>query len=85
MYDSDRDGAIAFLVMEYVKGNDLKHHLDKGEVYTLQHRLSIMSELVSELAYTHQQKIVNPDVKPANLLVRAIGSITLADFGVARI
>lgn len=85
VYDSDRDGDIAFLVMEYVEGDDLKHHLDKGEVYTLQQTLSIMSELLSALAYAHQQKIVHRDVKPANLLVQANGSIKLADFGVARI
>src|SRR3954468_7070599 len=31
VYDSDRDGDIAFLVMEFVDGDDLKHHLDKGD------------------------------------------------------
>lgn len=85
VYDSDRDGDIAFLVMEFVEGDDLKHHLDKGEVYTLQQTLSIMSDLLSALAYAHQQKIVHRDIKPANLLVQANGSIKLADFGVARI
>lgn len=85
VYDSDRDGDIAFLVMEFVEGDDLKHHLDKGEVYTLQQTLSIMTDLLSALNYAHQQKIVHRDIKPANLLVQASGSIKLADFGVARI
>ena len=85
VYDSDRDGDIAFLVMEFVQGDDLKHHLDKGEVYTLQQALSIMTELLSALSYAHQQKIVHRDIKPANLLVQVSGSIKLADFGVARI
>ena len=85
VYDSDRDGDIAFLVMEFVEGDDLKHHLDKGEVYTLQQTLSIMSDLLSALSYAHSQKIVHRDIKPANLLVQASGSIKLADFGVARI
>jgi serine/threonine protein kinase len=85
VYDSDRDGDIAFLVMEFVEGDDLKHHLDKGEVYTLQQTLSVMTDLLSALNYAHQQKIVHRDIKPANLLVQASGSIKLADFGVARI
>ena len=85
VYDSDRDGDTAFLVMEFVPGEDLKHHLDKGEVYTLQQTLGIMSDLLSALDYAHQQKIVHRDVKPANLLVQASGSIKLTDFGVARI
>ena len=28
VYDSDRDGDIAFLVMEYIQGDDLKHYID---------------------------------------------------------
>ncbi len=85
VYDSDRDGDIAFLVLEFVEGNDLKHHLDRGEVFTLAQTLGIMSDLLSALAYAHNQKIVHRDVKPANLLVQASGRIKLADFGVARI
>ena len=85
VYDSDRDGDMAFLVMEFVEGDDLKHHLDKGAVYTLQQTLSIMADLLSALNYAHSQKIVHRDIKPANLLVQANGSIKLADFGVARI
>ena len=85
VYDSDRDGDMAFLVMEFVEGDDLKHHLDKGEVYTLQQTLSIMADLLSALSYAHSQKIVHRDIKPANLLMQASGSIKLADFGVARI
>ena len=85
VYDSDRDGDIAFLVMEFVEGDDLKHHLDKGAVYTLQQTLGIMADLLSALNYAHSQKIVHRDIKPANLLVQASGSIKLTDFGVARI
>ena len=85
VYDSDRDGDMAFLVMEFVEGDDLKHHLDKGEVYTLQQTLSIMADLLSALGYAHQHKIVHRDIKPANLLLQASGSVKLADFGVARI
>ena len=85
VYDSDRDVDITFLVMKFVEGDDLKHHLDKGAVYTLQQTLGLMFELLSALAYARQQKIVHRDVKPTNLLVRANGSTKLTDFGVARI
>jgi serine/threonine protein kinase len=85
VYDSDRDLDIAYLVMEFVQGDDLKHHLDRGDVYTLEQTLGIMTELLSALEYAHQQKIVHRDIKPANLLVQVSGSVKLADFGVARI
>ncbi len=85
VYDSDRDLDIAYLVMEFIQGDDLKHHLDKGEVYTLEQTLAIMSDLLSALDYAHRQSIVHRDIKPANLLIEASGRVKLTDFGVARI
>ena len=85
VYDSDRDLDIAYLVMEFVQGEDLKHHLDAGLTYTLEQTLRIMGDLLSALSYAHGQNVVHRDIKPANLLVIAGGHIKLADFGVARI
>ncbi|MBI2726128.1 MAG: serine/threonine protein kinase [Polaromonas sp.] len=85
VYDSDRDGDIAFLVMEFIQGDDLKHHLDKGERYTLEQSQRIMADLLSALDYAHRQNIVHRDIKPANLLIEPDGRVKLADFGVARI
>ncbi len=85
VYDSDRDGDIAFLVMEFIAGDDLKHHLDKGDLYTLEQTLGIMGDLLSALDYAHRQSIVHRDIKPANLLIETSGRVKLTDFGVARI
>ena len=85
VYDSDRDGDTAFLVMEFIQGDDLKHHLDKGERHTLEQTLGIMGDLLSALDYAHRQNIVHRDIKPANLLIEANGRVKLTDFGVARI
>ena len=85
MYDSDRDLDIAYLVMEFIQGDDLKHHLDKGEVYTLEQTMDIMGDLLSALDYAHRQHIVHRDIKPANLLIESSGRVKLTDFGVARI
>ncbi len=85
VYDSDRDGNIAFLVMEYIQGDDLKHHLDKGIRYSLEQSLKMIRDLLSALDYAHKQNIVHRDVKPANLLIEPEGRVKLTDFGVARI
>jgi serine/threonine protein kinase len=85
VYDSDRDGDMAFLVMEFIQGEDLKHHLDQGERYSLEQSLGIIRDLLSALDYAHRQNIVHRDIKPANLLIEASGRIKLTDFGVARI
>lgn len=85
VYDSDRDGDIAFLVMEYIQGDDLKHHLDKGVRYSLEQSLKMIRDLLSALDYAHKQGIVHRDIKPANLLIEPGGRVKLTDFGVARI
>ena len=85
VYDSDRDGDIAFLVMEYIQGDDLKHYLDKGIRYSLEQSLKMIRDLLSALDYAHKQGIVHRDIKPANLLIEPGGRVKLTDFGVARI
>ena len=85
VYDSDRDGDVAFLVMEFIQGDDLKYHLDKGDRYTLEQSAGIMADLLSALDYAHRQNIVHRDIKPANLLIEPSGRVKLTDFGVARI
>ena len=85
VYDSDRDGDVAFLVMEYIQGDDLKHHLDRGTRYSLEQSLKMVRDLLSALDYAHKQGIVHRDIKPANLLIEPGGRVKLTDFGVARI
>jgi eukaryotic-like serine/threonine-protein kinase len=85
VYDSDRDGSTPFLVMEFVKGEDLKHYLDAGHRYTLEQSVRMMRDLLSALDYAHQHKIIHRDIKPANMLIEADGRLKLTDFGVARI
>ncbi len=85
VYDCDRYDNIAYLVMEFVQGQDLKHYLDSGHRYSLHESVSIMCDLLAALEYAHEHKIVHRDIKPANLLIEPNGRVKLADFGVARI
>lgn len=85
VYDSDRDGDVAFLVMEFIQGDDLKHHLDSGKRYSLEESVRMICELLDALDYAHRQSIVHRDIKPANLLLEPGGRVKLTDFGVARI
>src|SRR4051794_26611966 len=85
VYDSDRDGDTAFLVMEYIQGDDLKHHIDRGTRYSLDQSLKMIRDLLSALDYAHKAGIVHRDIKPANLLIEPGGRVKLTDFGVARI
>ncbi len=85
VYDSDRHGDMAYLVMEFIQGEDLKQHLDSGKRYSLTESLGMVADLLAALDYAHRQNIVHRDVKPANLLIESNGRVKLTDFGVARI
>ncbi|WBY01749.1 serine/threonine-protein kinase [Ramlibacter tataouinensis] len=85
VHDSDRDGDTAFLVMEYIQGEDLKQHLDRGKRHSLGEALRLLHDLLAALEFAHRQGVVHRDIKPANLLVEEGGSLKLTDFGVARI
>ncbi|TFZ00553.1 serine/threonine protein kinase [Ramlibacter henchirensis] len=85
VYDSDRDGNTAFLVMEFVAGDDLKQLLDRGGRYAVNDALRLIHDLLAALDFAHRQGVVHRDIKPANLLVESGGRLKLTDFGVARI
>ena len=85
VYDSDRDGDTAFLVMEFVAGDDLKQLLDGGGRYDTEHALHLVHDMLAALEFAHRQGVIHRDIKPANLLVEKGGRVKLTDFGVARI
>lgn len=89
VYDSDKHvdamGQTAYIVMEFVQGEDVKHFLDQGKRFSLEQTAFMMSDLLAALDYAHKNKIVHRDIKPANMLLTKEGRIKLTDFGVARI
>lgn len=89
VYDSDKHvdamGQTAYIVMEFVQGEDLKHFLDQGKRFSLEQTAYMMADLLAALDYAHKNKIVHRDIKPANMLLTREGRIKLTDFGVARI
>lgn len=85
VFDSGRDGDTAYLVMEFVQGDDLKHHLERGVRFSPQSAVKLVLDLLAALEHAHGQNVVHRDIKPANILIEASGQIKLADFGVARI
>ena len=89
VYDSnthvDALGQTAYIVMEFVQGEDLKHFLDQGKRFSLEQTAFMMSDLLAALDYAHRNKIIHRDIKPANMLLTREGRIKLTDFGVARI
>jgi hypothetical protein len=85
LHDAGRDEGIAYIVMEYVEGEDLKRKLDAGWRPGVAEAVDLVRQLLGALAAAHAQGVIHRDVKPANILLTPRGRLKLADFGVARL
>src|SRR6266850_3267497 len=84
LIDSFREGdgpsLRLYLAQELVDGEPLSRRIgiDEAEARV------IARQLLNILRYLHERGIVHRDVKPANVLRRADGTLALVDFGAAR-
>jgi len=85
VYDFGEEGDIAYLVMEFIKGKELKNFFDASERFDLKEAVRIMCELCDALDFAHQHGIVHRDIKPANVMLDHQARTKLTDFGVARV
>jgi serine/threonine protein kinase len=82
IYDRGFTEEYAYIAMEYFPGGSLKEVIDRG--LTPRQALSLLAQASSALSEIHRLGIVHRDVKPANMMLRADGTMALADFGIAK-
>src|SRR5437588_6546948 len=85
VYDFGEEGEIAYLVMEFIKGKELKTFFDANERFDLKEAVRIMAELCDALEFAHNAGIIHRDIKPANVMLDGQARTKLTDFGVARV
>jgi serine/threonine protein kinase/TPR repeat protein len=85
VHDFGEEGDVAYLVMEFVNGRELKSYFDSGERFDLKQAVRIVTELCEALEFAHRAGIVHRDVKPGNVMLDAEMRAKLTDFGVARV
>jgi serine/threonine-protein kinase len=85
VYEYGQDGEMAFIVMEYVEGRELKRMLADGPRFELIEIFEIMKQLLGALDYSHKQGVVHRDIKPANVMIMPGPKVKVMDFGIARL
>ncbi len=84
VYEFGEQSGIPYLVMEYLGGATLET-LIRQNALSLLEKLEIMTEVAEGLRYAHERGVTHRDVKPANIMRLADGSVKIMDFGLARI
>ena len=74
------------IIMDYIQGNSLNKALDEYGVQPQEMVIEWAKQLCDVLGYLHSRTpaIIYRDMKPANVMLKPDGNITLIDFGTAR-
>ena len=85
LYDFGDEGGVAYLVMEFISGKELKSTLSGNLPFDRNESVRIMCELLDALDFAHDAGVIHRDIKPANVMLDSQGRTKLTDFGVARV
>ncbi|HEU5300535.1 MAG TPA: PASTA domain-containing protein [bacterium] len=84
VYDSGAEGAVHFIAMEYVQGENLKEFIRRHGRVDPARALEIAAQVCDALEYAHAHGIVHRDIKPQNILLTSEERVKVTDFGIAR-
>ncbi len=82
--DVGQKGGLYYLIMEFLPGVTLDRWLRERGYATLPETVNIVRQMAAALDHAHSHDLIHRDVKPANIMLRGDGHVTLMDFGLAR-
>ncbi|MDH3713328.1 MAG: serine/threonine-protein kinase, partial [Gammaproteobacteria bacterium] len=86
IFDAGEEHDLAYIAMEFLKGEDLARFTKTEGLLPLRQVLSIIERSADALNYAHQHNVVHRDIKPANIMYESESDdLKITDFGIARI
>ena len=82
---SFQDHENLYLVMDFLKGGDLRYHICKNRNITEDQTRFFLSCLILGLEFIHSHSLIHRDIKPENLLMDSKGYIRITDFGISSV
>jgi serine/threonine-protein kinase len=82
------DAGLAYMVIEYLEGNDLGEELARRGRLPIQEAVAYVMEACVPIAEAHAFGIIHRDLKPSNLFLAKKGSermLKLLDFGISKV
>lgn len=74
-----------YLVLAFVNGGELFHHLQREGRFDLNRSRFYTAELLCALECLHEYNVIYRDLKPENILLDYTGHIALCDFGLCKL
>ncbi|MBS5450029.1 MAG: Stk1 family PASTA domain-containing Ser/Thr kinase [Coriobacteriia bacterium] len=84
VYDWGKEGDTYYIVMEYLRGTDLKTGIRSHGALAPRKVAQIGAQVCSALSVAHAHEIIHRDIKPQNIMIQPNGDAKVMDFGIAR-
>ena len=83
IHDVQNTADATAIVMELVEGETLAERIARGPI-AVDEALSMARQIAEALEAAHEQGVIHRDLKPADIKVRADGTVKVPDFGLAK-